>query len=85
MGDDDYHPISRSGSNLTDAGGIGYTIVDTLDTMLIMGLAEEYQRARNWVANDMVLDRDAQYHTFEACHSPSFSSFIYIFHLLTVP
>jgi mannosyl-oligosaccharide alpha-1,2-mannosidase len=67
MGDDEYHPLSKQGSNLTKAGGIGYTIVDTLDTMLIMGLHDEYKRARDWVAHDMNLDRDANFNTFEVC------------------
>ncbi|KAA1471635.1 glycoside hydrolase [Dentipellis sp. KUC8613] len=65
MGSDEYHPISRNGSNLTTAGGIGYTVVDSLDTMLLMGLDEEYQRARSWVENKMTLDRDANFNTFE--------------------
>lgn len=65
MGDDEYHPISRKGTNLTKAGGIGYTVVDSIDTMLIMGLDEEHQRARDWVANKMVFDRDADFNTFE--------------------
>lgn len=65
MGDDEYHPISRKGSNLTKAGGIGYTVVDSIDTMLIMGLHEEQARARNWVAHQMNLDRDANFNTFE--------------------
>jgi hypothetical protein len=46
MGADEYHPISREGTNLTSAGGIGYTVVDSIDTMLLMGLDEEYARAR---------------------------------------
>jgi hypothetical protein len=65
MGDDEYHPISQKGTNLTDAGGIGYTVVDSLDTMLLMGLDEEYARAREWVANNMTLERDANFNTFE--------------------
>jgi hypothetical protein len=65
MGADEYHPISRQGSNLTEEGGIGYTVVDALDTMLIMGLDEEYQRARSWVAEEMTFDRDADLNTFE--------------------
>ena len=69
MGDDEYHPISRKGTNLTEAGGIGYTVVDSIDTMLIMGLADEYARARDWVANKMTFDRDANFNTFEARHS----------------
>jgi hypothetical protein len=67
MGDDEYHPIRREGTNLTDAGGIGYTVIDSIDTMQLMGLKEEYQRAREWVANNMSLDRDANFNTFEAC------------------
>jgi endoplasmic reticulum Man9GlcNAc2 1,2-alpha-mannosidase len=65
MGDDEYHPISRKGTNLTEAGGIGYTVVDSIDTMLIMGLVDEYARARDWVANKMMLDRNANFNTFE--------------------
>ena len=38
MGDDEYHPISHKGSNLTAAGGIGYTVIDSIDTMLLMRL-----------------------------------------------
>ncbi|KAF8972475.1 glycoside hydrolase [Flammula alnicola] len=51
MGNDEYHPLSKKGSNLTDEGGIGYTVVDSIDTMQIMGLEEEYKRTRDWVAN----------------------------------
>ncbi|KAJ7288328.1 glycoside hydrolase family 47 protein [Mycena rebaudengoi] len=60
MGDDEYHPISRKGSNLTEAGGIGYTVVDSIDTMLVMGLHDEYLRAREWVATKMSFDRNAR-------------------------
>ncbi|KAJ8456427.1 hypothetical protein ONZ51_g12132 [Trametes cubensis] len=65
MGDDEYHPLSHKGSNLTEAGGIGYTVVDSIDTMLLMGLHDEYTRAREWVATKMTFERDAQFNTFE--------------------
>ncbi|KAJ6568802.1 glycoside hydrolase [Mycena capillaripes] len=65
MGDDEYHPITRKGSNLTDAGGIGYTVIDSIDTMLLMGLEDEYARARQWVESKMNFDRDANFNTFE--------------------
>ncbi|KZV67468.1 glycoside hydrolase family 47 protein [Peniophora sp. CONT] len=65
MGMDEYHPISKGGSLLTAAGGIGYTVVDSLDTMLIMGLKDEYARARDWVQNELSFDRDGEYSTFE--------------------
>ncbi|EIW87221.1 glycoside hydrolase family 47 protein [Coniophora puteana RWD-64-598 SS2] len=65
IGDDEYHPFSKTGSNLTEAGGIGYTVVDSIDTMLIMGLTEEYERARTWVVEKMSFERDAEFSTFE--------------------
>ena len=69
MGDDEYHPISRTGSNLTEAGGIGYTVVDSIDTMLLMGLDNEHARAMEWVTNKMSLDRDDNFSTFEVTFS----------------
>ncbi|KAF4573535.1 mannosyl-oligosaccharide alpha-1,2-mannosidase [Pleurotus pulmonarius] len=65
MGDDEYHPISMKGTNLTAAGGIGYTVIDSLDTMLLMGLTDEYSRARRWVDTKLSFDRDANFNTFE--------------------
>lgn len=65
MGADEYHPISHEGTNLTEAGGIGYTVIDSIDTMLLMGLRDEYQRARHWVETKLSFDRDAAFNTFE--------------------
>ncbi|THV00628.1 glycoside hydrolase [Dendrothele bispora CBS 962.96] len=65
MGADEYHAISKKGTNLTKAGGIGYTVIDSIDTMLIMGLDEDYQRARQWVETKLTFDRDAIFNTFE--------------------
>ncbi|KAI0801357.1 glycoside hydrolase [Fomes fomentarius] len=65
MGADEYHPISHEGTNLTEAGGIGYTVIDSIDTMLLMGLRDEYQRARHWVQTKLSFDRDAAFNTFE--------------------
>nr|CDI53308.1 related to alpha-mannosidase [Melanopsichium pennsylvanicum 4] len=55
-GYDEYHPISKHGSNLSGkyGQGIGYTIVDTLDTLILMGRNSDYQQARDWVRD--VLD-----------------------------
>lgn len=68
MGSDEYHPISHRGTNLSTSGGIGYTVVDAIDTMLLMGLHQEYSRASNWVRNHLSFDRDGQsrcFNTFE--------------------
>ena len=68
FGDDEYHPIKRRGQNLSQAvGGIGYMISDALDTMLIMGLTDEYKRARKWVSSRLTFERDAEFSTFEVC------------------
>lgn len=65
MGYDEYHPLSHKGSNLSPAGGIGYFIIDSIDTMLLMGLSEEYARARRWVAHELSFDRDGEFNSFE--------------------
>lgn len=65
MGCDIYHPVAGIGSNLTDAGGIGYMVIDAIDSLLLLGLDEEYQRARQWVASELSFDRDALFSTFE--------------------
>lgn len=65
MGCDAYHPVSGVGSNLTESGSIGYMVVDAIDSLLLLGLDEEYLRAREWVANELSFDRDGVYSTFE--------------------
>jgi hypothetical protein len=57
--------LSKGGSNLTEAPGIGYTIIDSLDSLLLMGFNEEYERARDWVANDLSFEADANFNSFE--------------------
>lgn len=65
MGSDEYHPISRRGSNISTSGGIGYTVVDALDTMYIMGLQSEYLRARHWIKTRLSFDRNGHFSVFE--------------------
>jgi hypothetical protein len=50
---------------LSKEGGIGYTIIDALDTMLIMGLKDEFADAREWVANELTFDRKGHFNAFE--------------------
>ena len=47
FGQDELVPMTGSCKNWL---GGGVTIVDSLDTLIIMGLKEEYKRARDWVA-----------------------------------
>ena len=72
FGADEYHPISQKGSNLTAAGGIGYTVADSLDTIILMqqqgyDLDAEYERAKTWIRDTLSFDRDANFNTFEVC------------------
>ncbi|ORY88760.1 glycoside hydrolase [Leucosporidium creatinivorum] len=64
FGFDDYHPISHKGSNMSPKGPVGYFVVDSLDSLLIMGLNDEYKRARDWV-KDLSFDIDDKFHNFE--------------------
>ncbi|PPR94887.1 hypothetical protein GOBAR_AA25783 [Gossypium barbadense] len=43
-GNDELLPQTQSGEN--SFGGLGATIIDSLDTLLIMGLDEQFQKAR---------------------------------------
>jgi endoplasmic reticulum Man9GlcNAc2 1,2-alpha-mannosidase len=42
-------------------------IVDVLDSLLLMGLEDEYARARTWVAEQQTFDVDQRFHAFEVC------------------
>eukprot|EP00879_Flechtneria_rotunda_P013309 GHRR01013898.1.p1 GENE.GHRR01013898.1~~GHRR01013898.1.p1 ORF type:complete len:400 (+),score=119.24 GHRR01013898.1:453-1652(+) len=44
---------------------LGLTIVDSLDTILIAGLQEEYQQARHWVANHLIFHDGSSVQFFE--------------------
>lgn len=44
------------------AGGLrGASIVDSLDTLYIMGLMEEYEEAKEWVQNNLDLNSVSQH------------------------
>ncbi|EPQ26953.1 uncharacterized protein PFL1_05588 [Pseudozyma flocculosa PF-1] len=66
-GYDEYHPLSKSGSNLSGkpGKGIGYTIVDSLDTIILLGLADEYRRARDWVRDELDWNIEGRLNVFE--------------------
>lgn len=63
-GKDEYHPISKRGSNMI-RNGQGFTIVDSLDTILLMGLDIEFQEAKAWVRDELNFDQDGEVNLFE--------------------
>ena len=46
-------------------GGMGLSILDNLDTLWLMGLDEEYERARSFVHLNLSFNIDAEVNTFE--------------------
>ncbi|KAJ6358223.1 hypothetical protein OIU78_005953 [Salix suchowensis] len=62
-GHDELQPQSKKG--VDSFGGIGATLIDSLDTLFIMGLDEQFQRAREWVANSLDFNKDYSASVFE--------------------
>ena len=61
-GHDHLRPISKSAQNWF---GLGLTLIDSLDTMFIMNLKEEFKEARDWVENRLSFDIDKDVNLFE--------------------
>tara|TARA_B110001452_G_scaffold267543_1_gene277955 strand:+ start:2116 stop:3723 length:1608 start_codon:yes stop_codon:yes gene_type:complete len=51
---DEYKPVSKHGVNTF--GGKGLTIIDSLDTLWLMGLKDEYAKAKEFVEKDFHFD-----------------------------
>jgi hypothetical protein len=51
FGNDELNPKSMSGAN--GWGGAGTTLVDSLDTLWLMDMKEEFHRARDWVKDHL--------------------------------
>lgn len=61
-GKDELKPISQSSNEWFN---LGLTLVDSLDTMWLMGLKEEFLEAREWVQNEMNIAQDKDVNLFE--------------------
>ncbi|XP_057454036.1 mannosyl-oligosaccharide 1,2-alpha-mannosidase MNS1 [Lotus japonicus] len=61
-GQDELQPQSKNGVN--SFGGLGATLIDSLDTLYIMGLNEQFQKSREWVAN-LDFNKDYEASVFE--------------------
>lgn len=66
FGFDEYHPLTKEGSNFSKDGGVGYFIVDVLDMLLLTERRKEYERARDWVRDELRWsDKSAKFSVFE--------------------
>ena len=57
-GSNELKPMSRVGHSASIFGGakMGATIVDALDTLYVMGLKDEFEKAKDWVAHQLHFD-----------------------------
>lgn len=63
-GYDVYKPVSKTGTQMVP-NGMGWIIVDALDTLMLMNLTTELDHARQWVAKSLTYDQDHDVNTFE--------------------
>lgn len=61
-GKDELKPVSKSSNQWFK---LGLTLIDSLDTMWLMGLSKQFDAARSWVANEMVVGQDVDVNLFE--------------------
>lgn len=63
-GHDEYKPISRTFKDWVN-GGMGLTIVDSLDTLIIMGLKDEVKKSIDWIRDHLNFNRNEFVSLFE--------------------
>nr|XP_019957933.1 PREDICTED: endoplasmic reticulum mannosyl-oligosaccharide 1,2-alpha-mannosidase [Paralichthys olivaceus] len=62
-GHDELRPISKS---YGEWFGLGLTLIDALDTMWILGLKEEFEEAKAWVATELTFNKNVDVNLFES-------------------
>ncbi|KAI0199849.1 glycoside hydrolase family 47 protein [Astrocystis sublimbata] len=63
-GIDRYHPVSGKGSQMSP-NGLGWIIVDSLDTIMLMNLTDRLAEPRKWLQRNLSYDQDQDVNTFE--------------------
>ena len=63
-GMDEYNPLSRNGKTMVE-GGMGWIIVDALDTAIMMNLTSQVAKARDWISTSLHYTADHEVNTFE--------------------
>ena len=64
-GHDELKPISRSYHDWSDNSSLLMTPVDALDTMILMGLTDEADKTREYIASNLSFDKDIEVKNFE--------------------
>ncbi|KAK0618392.1 family 47 glycosyl hydrolase [Bombardia bombarda] len=63
-GHDEFHPISKTGRHMAPKG-LGWIIIDSLDTLMLMNLTSRLTHAREWLSTSLTWDQDQDVNTFE--------------------
>lgn len=63
FGRDELRPLT--GEGVDSWGGMGQTLVDSLDTLWLMGFRAEFDRAANWVEQSLSFDKNVNVNLFE--------------------
>lgn len=63
-GYDEFHPIAKTGRKMAPEG-LGWIIVDSLDTMILMNQTSRLHRAREWLSKSLTWDQNQDVNTFE--------------------
>ncbi|KAI0096959.1 glycoside hydrolase family 47 protein [Nemania sp. FL0031] len=63
-GSDIYHPVSGKGSQMSP-NGLGWIIIDSLDTIMLMNLTDRLVEPRKWLQRSLNYDQDQDVNTFE--------------------
>jgi hypothetical protein len=64
LGDDIFHPLQKSGSAMSP-NGLGWIIIDSLHTMMIMNLTSQLANSRLWISRKLTWEQDQDVNTFE--------------------
>lgn len=70
-GANELRPISKTGhsASIFGSSSMGATIVDALDTLYIMGMKEEFDKARTWVAVSLNFNQVKKFvHSLFVCY-----------------
>ena len=63
-GKDVYNPLGKDGNQMSDTG-LGWIIVDSLDSLILMNLTSRLSHAREWVSKSLNYEQDQEVNTFE--------------------
>ncbi|CEJ85751.1 Putative Glycosyl hydrolase family 47 [[Torrubiella] hemipterigena] len=63
-GYDEYHPIAKTGKHMAPKG-LGWIIIDSLDTLILMNQTSRLKHAREWISTSLTWEQNQDVNTFE--------------------